>query len=396
MSACTATCKKCCSFQSPEILQSLAVSRREELLSLFRNNASSINDITDSSVTSMAQQDLQRCLSQIQQCEKEKKRLDGLLLLLGNQKVALERIQEDCKSLSAPIRKIPAELLRNIFVFLEAESEIGGDNPVVEGFRVAAVCHHWCTVAPSTNSLWNTIILQTHLPDDSLQLTVLDRLFKLSGRQPLDIDVVSPVPKLDSQMVARLLQQSDRWARAAFANYYPDLLDNQPSLSFASLQHLEIHLNSRFCHWPQTPKLHSLTLSGGSGTNWATIPNFSLPANNLGATISHLILEYIPLNFVLQFISRSPSLMSVTIEYCQVQTFQSIPLVACNSSVTTLSIFDCSTSVVEALFEHLQCPQLISLDVHHTDVRYERVKQETAKFPDLAFISMLRRTDRSL
>ncbi|KAJ7595318.1 hypothetical protein C8J56DRAFT_922089 [Mycena floridula] len=394
MSTCNGNCKSCCSLNSLPGFESLTTHRREAVMSLLRNNASSVNNITDSAISAMAEQDLQRCLSQIRHYEKEKRRLDGLLMFLENQKTALERVKDDCKSLGAPIRRIPREVLRNIFVLLEGKSQFGHVISV-EGFQVAAVCRHWRTVALSTRSLWSDIIIQDSIPEDAQQLLVgLDRIFQLSGSHPLRVLVECDSASDNSELADRLLQQSHRWKHATFVDDY-DLFFPATSLSLPIIETLGIHIDSilgRAVLWPPTPNLRTLTIHGGtiSYETWSTLPNLVIPTHDLGVTVSHLVLSNIPLNMMLQFITRCPSLISLEIREIPVTTLENTPLTACNSTITALSTVGCYYPFIKALFEQLHCPKLTSVDVDQVGTPND------SSFPHFAFLSMLERSSAKL
>ncbi|KAJ7595399.1 hypothetical protein C8J56DRAFT_1159889 [Mycena floridula] len=376
MSSCTGACKNCCSLQSPEVFESLAASRHDELFSLLRNNASSINDITDSSASSLVQKDLERCVAQIKQCEREKRRLDGMLLFLSNQKKALGRLQENCRSLSAPVRKVPTE-----------------NYTKVEGFQVAAVSHHWRTVALSTRAMWSDITLH-NIPEQSQQLVVLDKLLELSDRHLLNIRVTSS--KMDRPISTRLLPQSHRWVRVSLFRPYPVLLDDQATLSLSNIEYLESSVNFSAYGWPAAPKLRTLKVNGAQPEAWNAAGSYSLSANfTLGLTVRHLVLNRLPLNVTLEFISLSPNLISVDIEHCSLETIMNQPLLPCNSTLTTLSMVGCSSSVVEALFRQLQPgSRLTSMSVDCTEITGDGTS--SFRFPHLAFATMIRRTSAKL
>ncbi|KAJ7595352.1 hypothetical protein C8J56DRAFT_1159867 [Mycena floridula] len=366
MSACNGSCKSCCSLNSTPVFETLAISH-DDMMSLLRNNASSIDDITDASIRASvmpkARDDLRRCLSLIQRCEEERKRLEDLLAVLSTQREVLEEVHDSCQSLDAPIRRIPTEILSKIFIFLETKSQFANDRTNVEAFQVARVCYHWRTVAQSTRSLWSNITLFDSIPNGCQQLAVFDRHLELSGSHPLTIRVAASIPRLGTQLVARLLQHSDRLIHTEFSQKYPELFNKQPTLSFANLQHLKIHLNCKDCPWPPTPRLQSLIITGGHRTQWAIQRLVQLPVNDLGATVSHLVLMNLPLNLVLEFVTRSPSLMSLTIGRCDVKTLGNAPLIACTSPLNSLSTKECPASILEVLFQQLDCPNLRKLAV---------------------------------
>ncbi|KAJ7595350.1 hypothetical protein C8J56DRAFT_382427 [Mycena floridula] len=392
MPNCNGACQNCCSQLSPAVFSSLTVARRDDVISLLRNNASSITNITASEISATAQQELQACRSKIRECKGEKMQLDGLVIFLENQEKGLERICDDWKSFDAPIRRIPVEILRNIFVLFDGKSEIAGPETKIDGFVLAAVSYHWRVVALGTRALWADISLSPSLDEPSKQLEILDRLLQLSGQHPLTFHLPEYAPALDARIVDRLLHHSHRWFHADFSFHCPPILDN-PALSLPNLECLELHGDSRACRWPTTPKLQALHIdSGYYAGDLASLPSFSFTPNDLGTTITYLGLERFPLDTVLQLISRSPNLGRVKLHLCEIKAVTNAALPACHSPLSVLSTSDCPFSFLDALFEHLDCPKLTKLTA---SINHPRPSSER-QFPDLSLQKMLHRTDAKL
>ncbi|KAJ7595322.1 hypothetical protein C8J56DRAFT_1042426 [Mycena floridula] len=294
-------------------------------------------------------------------------------------------------ALSAPIRRIPAEILRNIFIFLDAKTILGGDKVQVGGFRVAAVSHHWRTVAFSTQELWNDIVIDADSSDQLLELLVY--ILDLSQQFPLKLLFREGTVAATGSLASALLQQSHRWTTAKFIDNCASILD-KAELSFPELQFLSIHVNSKHCPWPPTPKLQTPKIHGGitSSNQWGLLqPSKVVLADNLGDTVSQMVLTNLPLNLMLELITHTPSLISLTIERCEVRTIRKSPLVVCTSSLISLSTVDCPSNIIAILFQKLDCPCL-------TEVSVDRGQFEASlrNFPHIAFISLLNRTQGQL
>ncbi|KAJ7586352.1 hypothetical protein C8J56DRAFT_103740, partial [Mycena floridula] len=405
MAPCGGNCKKCCSLQSPPSFQSLDPSRHDEVLSLLRNNASSIGSISESSVISLAEKDLTDCSSQIRLYEWERNRIDGILMSLRNEKRCLERHWKDCQGLRAPIRRIPAEVLRNVFILLEGNSKMAGPKTDIEGLQVAAVSYHWRDVALSTKQLWTIITVdQGSSSNPAKQLQVLDRVLKLSGSRPLSLTInTSP----DAGLVSRLFAESHRWIRGDFRrNHRLQIWRNPGTTSLPSLEHLAVHVVTVFAlgvaqpHAHSTPRLHTLEINGISQDIWHQT-RLAIPQQHIHfaqnaltwANVRQLILTEIPLDLTLDTISRCPNLMSATINECE---FLSLavppPSFIYKSSLTTLSISGCPKGLLDDLFRQIDFPQLTSLKV----VGNDNHSADDSSFPTVAFRSMLHRTNVKL
>ncbi|KAJ7586300.1 hypothetical protein C8J56DRAFT_103264 [Mycena floridula] len=407
MAPCTGNCKNCCSIQSPPFFRSLDPLRHDEVLSLLRNNASSIGSISESSVISLAAKDLTDCSSQIRLYERERNRIDGILMSLKNEKRCLERHWKDCQGLRAPIRRLPAEVLRNVFILLEGKSKMAGPETNIEGFRVAAVSHHWRNVALSTQQLWTTITVdEGSSSNPAKQLRVLDRVLKLSGSQPLSLTVNTS--DVDIKLLAsRLCAESHRWVHAVFNSNHPSELWKRPTTtSLPSLEHLVVFVTTILLtasHWHRhhsTPKLHTLELGGISAARWHHLQSlFPRQHIHIGqnvliwTNVRQLILTEIPLDLILDLISQCPSLTSTTIKKCELLSL-AVPPASSNykSSLTTLSLVDCPKIVIDGIFQQIDFPQLTSLTIEGSP----NDSVDDSSFPVVAFAWMLYRTKAKL
>ncbi|KAJ7586297.1 hypothetical protein C8J56DRAFT_944314, partial [Mycena floridula] len=405
MAPCTGSCKNCCALQAPPSFQSLDPSRHEEVLSLLRSNASSLGNTSESSIISLAEKDLADCISQIRLYDRERIRLYGILMSLRNQQKSLERLGKVCEGLRAPIRRMPAEVLQNIFILLEGKSRMAGPKTNIEGFQVAAVSHRWRNVALSTKQLWTTITVDERSSSNSAkQLQVLGRVLELSGSQPLSL-MISTGPNLNIQLAARLCVESHRWIRAVFNWNFRSQIWNNPATSWLpNIEHLTVtidivappHGTASPAH--STPKLHTLEVTGAQMYDWRRIqilippPVFRIAQDVLTWTnIRQLILTLIPLNLMLNLISKCPNLTSATIKKCELLSLAvASPSSNHQSSLTTLSIIDCPITIVDSIFQQINFPQLTTLTIEGN------LAADDSSFPFAAFRSMLHRTKAKL
>ncbi|KAF8971263.1 hypothetical protein BDZ97DRAFT_1788618 [Flammula alnicola] len=105
---------------------------------------------------------------------------------------ALTFISQHIRVLS-PMRRLPSELLREIFVWLSPCLQIYPDSaqnwPSSKDlpWAVSQVCRSWRAIALSLPSLWNHLPLVRKTPDNQFQLDVLKELLRRTGEAPLDI-----------------------------------------------------------------------------------------------------------------------------------------------------------------------------------------------------------------
>ncbi|KAJ7592384.1 hypothetical protein C8J56DRAFT_477718 [Mycena floridula] len=106
----------------------------------------------------------------------------------------LQRNHDAAEALSAPIRKLPPEILGLIFSEVCDWNVIGDGNIDLPGLRLAAVCFHWRTVVMSTKFAWSRIrwVIQGYEQDftmhsiESMNIAVQFLLGK-SSNQALDV-----------------------------------------------------------------------------------------------------------------------------------------------------------------------------------------------------------------
>ncbi|KAJ7580705.1 hypothetical protein C8J56DRAFT_1169086 [Mycena floridula] len=394
MAPCNASCQKCCVIksQAPALFQSLTIARRDELSSLFRHNASAVDSISASSVVSGVQEDLNQCIKQIRQVEKEKIRLEGLLLSLHNQRQSLEGLRDDCKNLSAPIRRAPKEVLRNIFVLLEPKSTIlGRTTTKVDAFELLAVSHHWRNVALSTKQLWTHIYINMdQMPiDPGAQLRVLDRVFNLSGQEPLKLKLYG---KLREAVIDRLVPQLHRLSEASMGHYpilsqipLPCLKDLSTSVS--GLTHLPL--------LETAGQLRNLTLRVHRPQYLSRLSTKVFPPI---PSLDTIRTRQIPLDIALHLLGHYANLTSFVIEFCFLSFVPGFSLpIKSSRSLKHLSIENSPRDILEDLFNQLDLPQLISFTVN--EIYCETLPNGLPRvnlFPRTNFADMLLRTKPQL
>ena len=141
-------------------------------------------------------------------------RLRETIISLENEKKRLNRQVDLAKSLMAPIRKLPPEILRKIFIAHASTNYISPKVCNIPGLTIASTCSHWRSIVTRTTALWNNISLrlengcQWHphhvvLVETLLQLSDKSSLF-ITIDSPSDVAVIPPFFSL-------LCDQADRW-----------------------------------------------------------------------------------------------------------------------------------------------------------------------------------------
>ncbi|KAE9399149.1 hypothetical protein BT96DRAFT_708554 [Gymnopus androsaceus JB14] len=154
------------------------------------------------------------------------RRLHSELAILQNERTHAQNQQEAYRSLLAPVRRVPTEILQEIFAFFggEVPNRLTVNRVSFPGLSLMAVCTRWRNVAGSCPSLWSYIFLRADAfdTDDISDLEALCRPLKWCLDQagptvPLDI-VFEGTTEQDGEIeVLKLfVAQARRWRHAHF------------------------------------------------------------------------------------------------------------------------------------------------------------------------------------
>ncbi|KAJ7288969.1 hypothetical protein C8J57DRAFT_1707227 [Mycena rebaudengoi] len=161
----------------------------------------------------------------------EIERLRSLLRKTVSDRATFHAYTEGCRSALSPIRRLPAELLVEIFAIVLVESDdinatttpqqemsrLSKDNLL----RLSQVSFWWRGIVMGTPMLWSTIVVdmrqwQTHTTSTALGLISLS--LERGGNFPLKIEVMGETTFSDVRLVLeKLIQQSSRWREVALS-----------------------------------------------------------------------------------------------------------------------------------------------------------------------------------
>ncbi|KAK0206783.1 hypothetical protein DFS33DRAFT_1421443 [Desarmillaria ectypa] len=215
----------------------------------------------------------------------------------------LQRIIEDCKTVMAPIRQLPPEILLEIFRWTNADQahvDIFSNRSVP--WTLGQVCRQWRGLVQSDTGLWSNVLVRgfshhRHPPREPLRL--LEQALSLSNQQALSIRCVfdyddllvmekernalqekwpNPddleediITTLNHQVLRLLVGQSRRWSNACFRiddySYLPILndvkgkLDRLETLSFGMVPGWIENSAPVFDAFEVAPELRNVELS---------------------------------------------------------------------------------------------------------------------------------------
>ena len=201
------------------------------------------------------------------------------ILALQNERAAFEECITDSKSLLSPIRKLPVEMLTEIFTYCCAENNVIIDSTnenkakiKVPATTLLQVCRSWNTTVASTKALWASICLtvqsnpKSEADSDRVQ-TAISRLLQASGEVPLNVTIDTKV--FDGNLhgsVLALISEAKRWKYASIPwrhstadQLWLPLQNNLPILERLSINSFRSEMVSgeEFAH---APRLQSMSL----------------------------------------------------------------------------------------------------------------------------------------
>ncbi|KAF5343437.1 hypothetical protein D9758_011812 [Tetrapyrgos nigripes] len=194
-------------------------------------------------------------LKDVAQCLRE---AENTASLLESQIVSLQNEQQrlflrisHCKSLLAPIRRPPPELLVRIFDFCCTESKVDATMscPVV---KLSQVCAGWRELVRTTSSLWARIAVDLNKSGHSVEqiLLMIKTHLTLSKQSPLHITLVLPSAVTDDALVVirAFIPHSMRWETVSLDVDRSHLLDPE----FATIKG-RLPLLRQLEVWPPSP-----------------------------------------------------------------------------------------------------------------------------------------------
>ena len=191
---------------------------------------------------------------------------------------AFQERLDTVKSLLSPIRRLPLELLVEIFSHCCANTAIRCDLAVdmaeieVPAIVLGQVCRAWHKITASHASLWATLELnvgaEADIPSSNKLRTATERLLKASGNHPLDVKII--VEDSLHASVLLVLAECRRWIRVSFSFGDPvPFLNNDGQLkslrgNLPMLEQLEIiapsDINEETNLFSEAPRLRSASI----------------------------------------------------------------------------------------------------------------------------------------
>jgi hypothetical protein len=208
------------------------------------------NQFSTETVTSL----VANCTAELSEYDKEISRLHSAIFVLENRKKEVMKQMQNLKSLLAPVKRMPRDVMSEIFSHCDRDIVIGRDTIVAPGRVLSAVCSHWRSITLAEPTLWSVIgfDLLSKLDKDIVEKEVASFL-ELSKQTSLDLRLTDSYQRGDHDptrfdaVFEALVQEVHRWKSLkvhVFVNQLPKPL-LRTNLAFKRLQKLDICLDSR-------------------------------------------------------------------------------------------------------------------------------------------------------
>ncbi|KAK0436215.1 hypothetical protein EV421DRAFT_2061245, partial [Armillaria borealis] len=295
---------------------------------------------------------------------------------------------ESCQTIVSPIRRIPEDIVREIFLACWETDEERKDslNGKFAPLVLSKVCREWRSIALSTSRLWSTISLDFDLyRNDSMECQYLLQMFLLrSATQDITLSIYSNREISKNHLMPILLMNAPRWTDVSISIPYLSLHAFSAARGyFHRLKHLHvdfIHGNSIRMRTPLSkpvfdafeyaPLLRSFSLNGA----YNVVQQMNLPWSQLTAYTGH---DWT--STYLEIFKLAPDMEAATLQ-CADDSEEDVPLPSPYSShkrLHVLHLHEADNSVaapeggIVRYLSHVEFPALESLTMEYThpDIR---------------------------
>jgi hypothetical protein len=315
--------------------------------------------------------------------------IQAVLQHLSLERSSLETSINSHVSLLSPIRRLPNELLSEIFLSREHDVLLSANTTPSRPFtnlyddslwHILQVCAHWRSIALSTPKLWNCLLIDLTLlkgnPTNYAGLqTRLQICLSHSAALPLNFGVIGTHFQDSTNLVpliTTLCSHSHKWANVYFCPYATNILASWLPASYQHLstsQLVSLGLTSfnpspgfiqtsppQFNHIPSLTRLALHDYRTNSATSFSPSPSFC-------RHLTHLYLNSCPYYAYDDILSHVPSLTHL-------ETFNKYQHSARSPNITPISLPNLISFKATGwlnnlcfLLPHLQTPSIRRIDI---------------------------------
>jgi len=297
------------------------------------------------------------------------------------------------QSLFSPIRRLPAEIMNEIFAYCCSDSVvIASRSDNLSSVTLSHVCHYWRALLLSSGELWAAIRVRlgrgtgAHF-DGPLKLLKL--YLERSCSYPLSLTARDPFSLKDQRLLSPLIEHSHRWKQfdvhRSVLGHLSTIKNNLPVLETLQIIDGGAHDITVDC-FVDAPKLQTLILNGSF---YGLAIDLQLPWNQL--TVLHF--THTVLHETLHVLSLCRNVVSCSIKDTQIDDRVSPPhckLPGLRSIRLGGQIQWPQSHLLHALFSAFTLPSLTAVEMEFLG------SVHTVRWSQAQFLSMLERSSCSL
>ncbi|KAJ6470243.1 hypothetical protein C8R47DRAFT_1149110 [Mycena vitilis] len=213
--------------------------------------------------------------------------LEEEVYFLQNRVHVLKENKRILASLSAPIRKVPPELIQHIFELAGGvgTNHFNGAQTVSGATRLSAVCAQWRAIAHATPRIWATFVVDVYSDGRGGTLAAIKRHLQLARDAELHLDLRAMKKKaaaVHHELLELFAARASRWCFASFKiaritkqaqDILAAALDNTPSLKSLHIRSPDPHCSDiKIEFFKSCPALRELSIMEYNPTTAYTIP----------------------------------------------------------------------------------------------------------------------------
>ncbi|KAL0575911.1 hypothetical protein V5O48_006057 [Marasmius crinis-equi] len=188
---------------------------------------------------------------EMSECDAEMNRLRAKVLALESKKKGLKKVAEKCRSLLAPVHRLPTEILAHVFsMACKMNFDLCPLYPP-SSMQLSSVCGRWREIVLSTTMLWSALRIDfSQWVGDFAALERAVRIFMdRSGVRPLQLEldfkgIVDDMADALRPIMGILARNCVRWQDVSLLRldkYDAFLSHNSEGMAFSALRTLRMH-----------------------------------------------------------------------------------------------------------------------------------------------------------
>ena len=302
------------------------------------------------------QQSISDVQSHLCKLDDEIMKLENVMDNLRRRRKALHRFTQEHQAVLSPMRRLPPELLGDIFnLCLNDLWNNRFFDPREAPLLLSQVCIGWREAALSNAKLWSTISLYLENPISESEVALVKTWLGRAGRHPLSIRIVDRWLRETHPVLDLISSCSDRWQHVELCvapSYFENLNSGLSALESASFPGLVKMWTKPINIFLSAPRFHRLHICFPISPYMMRVPWNQL---------THLRVDLCQFDGCIEIIRQSPNLIHC---YLRIASWESIPPPTCQILLSQLRFLCvCSVSNLGDLLDHLTLPALLDIQL---------------------------------